>query len=467
MKTVRFGKQNMVSLALLLAACGSGGSKDSSSSPAPSGVAAVGSEITVTGSIKSVSGSQSEMKDWVIAMIDYDNSISSVGVVNAAGNFSLPNVLSSERYTLALLDPQYKLAAVLSSLAEDNKSDKQVFRLSGTQLPTLVNNGPVINFTSASGIAWEAVRAKDSDGDGIPDGREASLANAVAPIDTDGDGVANATDPDIDGDGLINVLDLDDDGDKLADAFDTDSNGDLIADTSENNTDLYYPALIDFGSIQVVQDTQADSSFVTSLLITSKIQKQTPSALKMRGPTSLLEGSQSVRVNPDTGDAITTTWDNALLDDGLNGDGAAGDGTYVRRVQLATGKIPRAQQVMFFQFYDEVVGTGTRIRELPFMFPDVVTGAISGTYTAATRTVTLVGAPFNSVKTFKWTVDVYSSSGAKVFVSEPIDGAATTYAIPASVMEAGSTYTAKITATTPERLPSYPAWIVRSASFNL
>ena len=466
MKTLWFGKQKMMSLALLLGACGGGGKGDGASTASPVAAAMKGAEITVTGSIKSISGSQSEMKDWVIVMTDYDNSMSSVGVVNAAGNFVLPNVLNSQRFTLALLDPQFKLAAVLAAGGDDGKTVKQVFRFTGTQLPILVNNGPIISFTNLSGITWESNLARDTDGDGIPDGRETSLD--AAGTDTDGDGVINAIDPDIDGDGLLNVLDLDDDGDGTPDAFDADSNGDTVLDTTQTVGDLYFSSLLTYGSVQVVQDTQSDSSFQTSLLITTKIPSTgLPTAMKMRGPGSLLDGSLSVRVNPDTGDAITAAWDNALLDDGLNEDGAAGDGTYVRRVQLSTGKLPRAQQFMFFQFIDEVVGNGTRTCELPFVLPDVVSGAISGTYAADSRTVTFVGAPFAAIKTFKWTVDVYSSSGVKVFVSEPIDGATATYVIPSTVLEAGLTYTAKIVATTPERLTSYPAWIVRSASFNL
>lgn len=467
MKTLWFGKQKMLSLFILLAACGGGGKGDGdgSGTNAPA-VKAAGVDIAVTGSIKSVSGSQSEMKDWVIAMINYDNSVSSVAVVNAAGNFTLNHVLNSERYTLVLLDPQYKLAAVLSMVGDKPKTIKQVFHFTGAQLPLLVHNGPIINFTNLSGISFDEPVAADADGDGIPDGSEVALADAI--VDKDLDGIANAVDPDIDGDGLLNVIDLDDDGDSIADAFDTDSNGDSVLDTTQSNADLYFNSLLEYGAVQVVQDTQADGSFQTSLIFTNKIRSAKPTSLKIRGSSVLFENSTAIRIDAVTGETISSAFDFNLLDDGLNEDGAAGDGTYVRRVKLAAGKLPKAQQMIFFQFNDEVGTDKTaRIRELPFMIPDVVSGAISGGYNSAIRTVTLTGTPFASVQTFKWTVDIYNSAGEKVFVSASVDGTATTYVVPANVLEAGLTYTAKIVATTPERLPSYPAWIVRSASFNL
>ncbi|MBC7532587.1 MAG: hypothetical protein H7318_13510 [Oligoflexus sp.] len=465
MKTLWFGKQKMLGVFILLAACGSGGKGDSSGAPAPA-TPVVGTEVSVVGSIKSVSGSQSEMKDWVIAMINFDNSVSAVGTVNAAGNFTLNNVLSSERYTLVLLDPQYKLAAVLSIVGDKPKTIKQVFKFTGMQLPILVHNGPIINFTNLSGIAFEDPLAADSDSDGIPDGSEVALANAI--VDKDLDGVANGIDPDIDGDGLLNVFDLDDDGDSIADAFDTDANGDGVLDTTQDLGDLYFKTMLQYGAVQVVQDTQTDGSFETSLLFTNKIRSAKPTSIKVRGSSVLFENSTAIRIDASTGETVSAPFDFALLDDGLNEDGASGDGTYVRRVKLAAGKLPKAKQMIFFQFADEIGTDKTaRTRELPFMIPDVVSGAISGGYDTATRSVTLTGAPFADVKTFKWTVGIYNSAGVKIFVSASIDGSAATYTIPANVLEAGSTYTAKIVATTPERLPSYPAWIVRSASFNL
>ncbi|RYZ58007.1 MAG: hypothetical protein EOP07_08300 [Proteobacteria bacterium] len=464
MKTPWFGKQKILSLTILLAACGSGGSGDSGSPQAAAPVA--GTEVTVTGSIKSVSGSQSEMKDWVIAMIDYDNSISSVATINAAGNFSLPHVLNSQRYTLALLDPQYKLAAVLTAAGDSPKTVKQVFKIGGTQLPILVHNGPVINFTNFEGIAFDKAVAVDSDGDLIPDGRETALADTS--VDTDTDGVPNSIDSDIDGDGVINVLDLDDDGDSLPDAFDPDANGDGVLDINQMTGDLYFSSLLAYGSVQVIQDTLSDGSFENSLLITNKISGAVPVTLKVRSSSQLFEGALATRINAETGDPINTPFDNTLLDDGLNEDGAASDGTYVRRIKLAAGKLPKAQQVLFYQFWDTVGTDKTpRVRELPFMFPDVLTAAISGTYEPTTKIVTLHGTPYDKIKTFKWTVDIYNSAGEKVFVSPPVDGAATTYTLPAGVLDVGSTYTAKIVATTPERIPSYPSWIVRSPSFNL
>lgn len=467
MKTPWFDKQKLVCFLLLLAACGGGGKDDSATTSPETGVVqqAAGTETIFTGSIKSVSGSQSEMKDWVVVLLNYDNSISSVGVVNAAGNFSLPSVISSDRYTMALLDPDYKLQAVLTAPAEAPKLLRQVFKLAGTQLPILVHNGPVISFTNTVNVTFETPTIDDQNDDLIPPGQE--LVSGASGEDKDLDGIPNISDPDIDGDGLINVLDLDDDGDGISDVFDDDANGDLTLDVNQNLGDLYFTKLLNFLSVQVLQDTKADGSFETSLLLTTKTRSDaTPNSIKIRGATTLLEGASSIRVDPETGDSIVAPWDLSLVDDGLNEDGAASDGTFVRRVKLGNGLLPRAKQMLFFQFED-LVKDVARVRELPFIFPSVVSGAISGTYDLASRTVSLVGTPFGTETKFRWWVDIFDSSGKKVFSSAPIAGTASTYVIPSTVMQTGVTYTAKIVATTPERIPSYPAWIVRSASFNL
>lgn len=466
MKTSWFDKQKLVCVCLLLAACGGGGSSGDETAGAaqPAIVAAV--ETTFTGSIKSISGSQSEMKDWIVVLINYDNFVSAVGVVNAAGNFSLPHVISTERYTLALLDPDYKLQAVLTAAGTTPKTLRQVFKLTGTQLPILVHNGPVINFTNTVGVAFETPTVADENDDLIPPAQETILLQEAAE-DKDGDGLTNAIDPDIDGDGLINILDLDDDGDAIADVFDEDANGDTIADVTQSLGDQYFPALLNFMSVQVLQDTLSNGSFETSLLLSAKIHSTgVPDSLKVRGAGKLFEGATSVRVNPETGDPIVAPWDFALNDDGLNEDGAAVDGTYVRRVKLGAGLLPLANQMLFMQFHD-TTNELPRVRELPFIFPNVVSGAISGSYAADTRTVTMTGSPFGGETRFKWWVDVFDSTGKKVFSSAPVLGTEVNYVLPQSVLQNGVTYTAKIVATTPDRIPSYPGWIVRSASLNL
>ncbi|MES2746233.1 MAG: hypothetical protein V4655_12450 [Bdellovibrionota bacterium] len=465
-KALRFSKQKLIGFCLLLAACGSGGSGDEASPGSPQTTVVKKVETTFTGSIKSVSGSQSEMKDWVVALINYDNFISSIGVVNAAGNFSLPFVIQEDRYTLALLDPDYKLQAVLTASGLAPNTIRQVFKLAGTQLPILVHNGPVINFTNTVGVSFDAASVPDVNGDLIPVGQETALLDA-ATEDRDADGLPNIIDPDIDGDGLINVLDIDDDGDAILDVFDDDANGDTVLDVTQSVGDQYFTSLLSYMSVQVLQDTKIDGSFDTSLLFTAKIGSDgIPNAIRVRGSSKLFEGATSVRVNPETGDSIVAPWDFSLSDDGLNEDGAASDGTYSRRVKLGTGLLPLGKQMIFLSFIDSVDAVD-RVRELPFIFPKVVSGAVTGTYASLTKTVSLGGTPFGGETKFKWWVDIFDSTGKKVFSSAPVLGTTASYVIPDSVMQTGVTYTAKIVATTPERIPSYPGWIVRSASFNL
>jgi hypothetical protein len=465
-KALRYCKQKLISLSLILAACSGGGSSGEGDSATPQTESVPKIETTFTGSIKSVSGSQSEMKDWVVVLIDASSSVSSVGVVNAAGNFTLPYVIANGRYTLALLDPEFRLQAVLTATGATPNTLRQVFTLSGTQLPILVHNGPVINFTNTVGVSFDATSVADVNGDLIPTGQETALLDPTAE-DRDGDGLANTADPDIDGDGLLNVLDTDDDGDGILDVFDDDANGDTVPDVNQATGDQYFSVLMSYMSVQVVQDTKVDGSFETSLLFTAKIAPDgVPSAIRVHGPAKLFEGATSVRVSPDTGDPIVAPWDFTLLDDGLNEDGAAADGTYARRVKLGSGVLPRGKQTIFLAYVDSSKNA-ERVRELPFIFPSVVSGAVTGSYAPSTRTVTLGGAPFGGETRFKWWVDIFDSTGKKVFSSAPVLGTAASYVIPDSILQSGVTYTAKIVATSPDRIPSYPGWIVRSAGFNL
>ncbi|MFY7928911.1 MAG: hypothetical protein ACOVS5_08560, partial [Oligoflexus sp.] len=59
------------------------------------------------------------------------------------------------------------------------------------------------------------------------------------------------------------------------------------------------------------------------------------------------------------------------------------------------------------------------------------------------------------------------ASSIKVFASEPIDGTTPTYTLPEGVIDAGKSYTARLVATAIDRIPSFPSWVIRSASFAL
>ncbi len=445
---------------MMLLGCGKASSESGgAAATSPSGE-------TIKGSIKSVTGSQSEMNQWVVALVERDTGIAHSGVINAVGNYTIEGVDTSVPYTLVLLDPQYRFSAILTYVGLNAGKVRQYFAITANRLPTLVHNGPIINFTDFSSVSWEKNEAADTDNNLIPDALEVSASLATT-VDTDADGQTNDLDGDIDGDGLPNWFDSDDDDDGVPDAFDSDANADELADLSQDQGDQYFPRVVKYIALQLVQDVQSDGSLASTLMFTTQLlEDENATSVLVKGSSTLFTEASAVQFDPTTGAASYAAWDQTLLDDGNNEDGEAGDGTFSRRVELVSTAVPKANQVFFVEVTQ---GTGdTRIvNEFPFTFPTMVTGVITGSYTSATRKVTLTGTPFGTVTDYHWSVHVYDASGIKVFASEPIAGTSDTYTLPSGATDEGETYTARIVATAIDRIPSFPSWVMRSASFNL
>ncbi len=406
------------------------------------------------------------MNQWVVALVERDTGIAHSGVINAVGNYTIEGVDTSVPYTLVLLDPQYRFSAILTYVGLNPGKVRQYFAIPANRLPTLVHNGPIINFTDFSSVSWEKNEAADTNDNLIPDALEVSASLATT-VDTDADGQTNDLDGDIDGDGLPNWFDSDDDDDGVPDAFDTDANADELADLSQDQGDQYFPRVVKYIALQLVQDVQSDGSLASTLMFTTQLlEDENATSVLVKGSSTLFTDASAVQFDPTTGAASYAAWDQTLLDDGNNEDGEAGDGTFSRRVELVSTAVPKANQVFFVEVTQ---GTGdTRIvNEFPFTFPTMVTGVITGSYTSATRKVTLTGTPFGTVTDYHWSVHVYDASGIKVFASEPIAGTSDNYTLPSGATDEGETYTARIVATAIDRIPSFPSWVMRSASFNL
>lgn len=473
-------KTMLTSLTVLAQAClyagckrGGGGGDEGSSGPSSSLVPGIFADIT--GTAKNFTGSQAEMYQWVVVFLERDSGIVRLGSLDRSGNYSVANLATNRAQTVALLDSSYRLAAVLSHPGPTSASIYNFLKLEeGVKtLPTLVQQGPIVSFANLDSFVVQDDISADSDEDGIPDGMDDTAAafqlvakSDGSKADTDADGTPNNVDPDIDGDGIVNWLDADDDGDGLLDMFSPDANGNGVRDVTETIGDLYFPEIAESFVVQVMQDVQADNSLVTYLVFSLRANHLVkPDSIAINGPSTLLKDASVVNVDAN-GDEVTSAWDSLLLDNGENEDGSAKDGVYGRKILLSGTTAPKDNQMVFADVNVKIDNKAVH-HYFPFTFPAVTTGAIAGAYTSESREVRLDGAPFGESADFSWTVNIYDADGVKIYTSSPIAGTSTTFTIPGGVLSSSGTYTARIVANALDRIPSYPVWIVRSASFNL
>ncbi|NRA63803.1 MAG: hypothetical protein HRU19_04935 [Pseudobacteriovorax sp.] len=415
---------------------------------------------TLTGVFKSSAGSQSEMASWVVAFVERDTGIVKVGVLGSLGNYSIEDIRISQPQTMVLLDPQYRVSAVLATPGETAGTVLQYFTTTSLSLPSVVHQGPILKFSELSGISWTTNVATDTDGDSIPDGLETQTALA----DTDGDTILNSSDSDLDGDGIANWFDSDDDGDGTFDPFDTDANDDGLLDITQAVGDLYFTGSVEFISVQAIQDVQSDGSLSSEVLFTLKVAEgYLPASTEVRGPSVLLDGATVTSTDLATGNETAVAWDGLLVDDGLSEDGAASDLVYARKVSLTLGTNPKASQVVFF----DVTGDDGSTVSYAYTFPALITGVVAGSYDAATRVITKTGTPFGTEENYIWSVSIFDATGIKVYSSESLAGPVDTFTVPETILDDSQTYTAKVVANTFDRINSFPTWTVRSASFSI
>lgn len=419
----------------------------------------------ITGTIRSVSGSQSQLSGWTLSLFERDHGISRVSSVGSIGNYRFKNVRKDFVQGMALLDPDFKLSAILSQKSEKANRISHFFQTLRDDFPTLIHAGPTIAFSDISGIGWdENTTSVDDDGDGVAGGLETFLA------DTDGDGRDNQSDADIDGDGLPNWFDLDDDGDSLIDVFDVDENGDETSNDSQTIGQTFFGEGLSYISSQVIQTISQQGTVSTNLLLLAKVSEEFQKGsfeVSIRGAESMFSGTKALVANSESGQIKPIAWDFSLVDDGLNNDGAAGDGVYARMLALGEGIVPLPRQMIFFRYGFKEQEKVTYYLEFPYLFPTLTVGAIAGLYDPAQQTFTRSGQPFDNANGYVWSVDIFDATGKKIYSSASISGSKDTFKIPPNVIDNSKTYTAQVLAMTIGRIPSQPTWIIRSAPFSL
>lgn len=459
----RLGAALALSLSLL-GGCGSPGES------AKTSCSLCGAMSDIRGSISSKSGSQTAMQGWAVVSIERDTNIARVGEVDSAGLYTFKNMRTGVPQTLALFSSDYILQSVLSIPGTVTGTIHQFFVPKTQYLPQLINNGPIISFQNYNDLTITKDMAADPDGDLIPDGAkhiQGLTLQGFGAADTDLDGVPNELDPDIDGDGVINVLDPDDDGDGIRDAFDGDANANYSNDASEQNSDLYFKEGVEYISVEYEMKPLTGGKTETTLKFLAKVRDDvTPNTVQIRGAPTLLNSATFLAADPATGEMIEQPWNRLLGDDGVSDDGNPGDRIFAKRIKLAEGQSPRSYEGVFFQlsFGPE---SSPWFLEFPYVFPDLSPQAVSSNYDPLTRTVVLIGAPFDTVQEYVWIIIVYDDSGKSVFTSQAVPGTQREFTIPAQVLAAGKSYTYEVVAQTLDKIPGHPAYVIHSLQSDL
>lgn len=445
-------------VSLWFVACGRSSSSDEGGG---GGASFSGNMQNLTGTITSQSGVPSQMKGWALVLMERDSGVVRVADADASGILKWNKVSLDAAHTAFLLSPDYLVQSVMALPSGRANTVKQYFQIGSTIVPQLVQKGASMSFRTNTGITVLDDTTLDTDGDGNPDGSNSLGLNSTqmrfTSVDSDRDGYINDIDTDLDGDGLVNAIDGDDDGDGTADVLDSDANGNAVIDSQETVGSSYYQQGLEYFAVKYEQGATANS-----LLFVAKVRDGlTPASVKIRAPASLVEGSTALL------DGSSPAWDLSLADDGANNDGAAGDLLYARKVQLANGKIPRVNQMVFAQLTIGS-GDGAFTVEYPWMFPNLALSAITTAYDSASRVVTLNGNPFGAdVQTFLWSVTLTNASGLKVYESTALPGTTRTLTIPANIMQSGASYTYEAVAQTIDSIPGMPVMSVRSASGSI
>jgi hypothetical protein len=449
----------LIGTTLLFTHCGKSSSDDASGT---SGASFSSNQQNVSGTMTSQAGTPAQMKGWMVALMERDSGLGRVAEADASGTLKWGKVNLDAAHTAVLLSPDLLIQSIMAISSSKTNTIKQYFTIGGTSLPQLVQKGSGLTFQTTTGITVQDYYATDTDGDGNADGvgglSLTSSSFGLSSTDTDKDGVSNDIDTDVDGDGLLNVFDGDDDADGTLDIFDTDANGNGVADSLEQNGDAHFTLGVEYFAVRYEKGATANTlQFVTKIR-----EGITPVEVKIRSAASLTSSATTIAT-----DGTSAAWDGTLVDDATGYDGSAKDLLYGRKIQLASGKAMRTNQVMFLQV---TMGTGDAAFtvEYPWVFPNVTLTDITTTYNTSTRVATLAGNPFGTdIQNFLWSVAVTNSAGIKVYESTAISGSTRTVTIPSNVMESGVTYSYQALAQSLDKVSGVPAIGVRSAAVSI
>ena len=234
-----------------------------------------------------------------------------------------------------------------------------------------------------------------------------------------------------------------------------------IPDTVKNVWGPSFTQYIDWFVAKVSSEIQLDGTTNTYITFYTKLQNNqaAPLTVQVVGASSLL--NDAVVQTQTTSGTTTKTWDRLLLNDGL------GDGIFLRKILLGTGKLPVNNLMVFLQLTYGSTSAPWSIG-FPYTFSGVTFGSIAASYEPITRTVEISGTPFSGIASYTWSVSVFQvnsdGTSAKMFTSPATLGKTSTYVLPSNVLEQGDNYTYNITAQTPDLVSGYPAYTINTLS---
>ncbi len=451
---------------VLVTACGKAGETTSDQQLSLNGQAA-----DIIGSISTQSGGQSDMRGWIVVLVDRDSGLSRVAEVDAAGIYRLRQVPTDKAFTIVLLTPDFIVNSVLSLPSPVQNTIRQFFSIQSSVLPRLINRGDVVVFDKIEGISVTNDLAADADGDGVPDGM-AAFGLAASPgasnSDLDADGTPDNVDADIDGDGVINWFDPDDDGDGLLDVVDLDANGNLVMDSQEQTIDVFFKQGLEWVSA-TVEKTPEGATQKTTIQLATKMNTlyAAPLAITVRSAANILNSATVEYVDSETGEESSQAFlDRRLFDDGHNEDGSENDYLFGRKITLAAGVSLRSNQMLFIQMaYGDPADPW--FVEFPFLLPAIKPKSITARFDSSTRTINLIGNPFSNLQDYLWTVKVFDPDGLLLHSSVPVLGSQTKLQVISEDLLDTGTYTFRVMAQLLDRIPGYPSFIINTPSYDL
>ncbi len=413
----------------------------------------------IAGSIKGSTGRQSDMVNWTLLTLEKTTQITRSAVIDISGTFSLEHVREDRAHTIILLSPDHLLRSILSIPTTSTTVINQYFTGTPTQLPPLVERGPIVIFGSFDGIIPVDEAVNSDRGDGIPNAAYGDqgygLIDSASGSPLDLRGLPESFNPNRNANGVLDV-------------FETDINRNNIADTAEGFGPNFFAEGLEYAALQYELSTDSIGTETAQIIFTAKLKPDSIAQdIKIFGSSNITSGATT------TSGTSTVAWDQTLLDDGASDDSLAGDRIFGRRITLGSATRLKSFEVVLFEprrIDAETAPSSQSIAgaKYPVTAPPLTLSALSTPlWDSVTRTINRVGNPFGTITDYNWSVTIFDANGKLTYSSAAIAGTEDTFVVPENAFDSTGTFTAKVTAKCQEQVPGFSFFVVTSPSVSL